>query len=467
MWFDTGLVALYLAILIAIGLLGGKDVKNAGAFTASAKKYGTFTIFASLSASYIGGGYSSGNAAEAFSGGIRMTLALFGFSIATILIGRFLVPGVKRFEGVASVGGLIGKVYGRSARMLTGFFSFLCCAGVVGAQMGAIGMVFNVLLGISPTLGILIGCGIVMLYSTTGGLQSIIIADMIQFVMLTIGMPLLLFLSVDKAGGFPALVQELPAAYWNPLAGTTLAGFLSLFFTMMVGEALAPPYTQRLLIGKNAKSTARATVLSGLFSFPFFIITGFIGMAAYALQVTDTPASAMPQLIMQVLPTGVRGVVMASMVSIILSAADGFLNSASVALVCDTLKVVMPNMKDKAELWWLRIVNLATGITAVIVAFLLPNIFHILVLAYSFWCPLILVPLASALLGIRSTPRAFRGALLAGLVSSLTWNFLLHKPWGIDGVIVGLLCNLVVFVHRTRQYSRHREQRIIVWKQNR
>ena len=458
MWFDTGIVVLYLGILIWIGLRGGKEVKKAGDFTASGGRYGTFVLFASLSASYIGGGYSSGNAAHAFSEGIGMTMALFGFSLATILIGKFLVPGVRRFDGIGSVGGLIGQCYGRCAQVLTGVFSFLCCAGVVGPQMGAMGMVFNVILGIPPKLGILIGCGIILLYSTTGGLQSIIIADMVQFVMLAVGMPLLLLMALARAGGIGAVMEAVPPEYLNPFNGTTVAGFFSLFLTMMFGEALAPPYTQRLLIGKDPKGTARATVLSGLFSIPFFLITGLIGMTAYTLQVTADPSAAMPSLVQEVLPVGIRGIVMASMVSIILSAADGFLNGAAVGLVCDTVLVLRPSMSDKSQLWWLRGVNLATGIAAVAVALVLPDIFNILVLAYSFWCPLILVPLAAALLGIRSNGRAFRGALLAGLVSSLVWNFLLHKPWEIDGAVIGLIGNLLVFVHRTRQFQRHRTQ---------
>ena len=307
MWFDTGIVVAYLGILIGIGLRGGKTVKKAGDFTASGGRYGTFVIFASLSASYIGGGYSSGNAAHAFSEGIGMTAALLGFSLATILIGKFLVPGVRRFEGAGSVGGLIGRAYGRAAQVLTGFFSFLCCAGVVGAQMGAMGMVFNVILGIPPKLGILIGCGIILLYSTTGGLQSIIIADMVQFVMLAVGMPLLLVMALARAGGPGAVLEAVPPEYLHPLNGSTAAGFVSLFLTMMFGEALAPPYTQRLLIGKNPEGTARATVLSGLFSIPFFLITGMIGMTAYALHVTTDPAAAMPALVQEVLPRGGDG----------------------------------------------------------------------------------------------------------------------------------------------------------------
>ncbi len=462
MLFDTGMVIAYLAVLAGIGIYIGRRVKDADGFTAAGGRYGTLTIFASLSASYIGGGYSSGNAAEAFTNGIGMTLALFGFSISTILIGKFLVPGVERFKGAATVGSIIGMTYGHAAQVLTGIFSFICCAGVVGAQMGAIGMVFNVLLGIEPRIGILIGCGIVILYSTTGGLQSVIIADIVQFVMLVAGMPLLLLLSIRQAGGLGTMLGSLPSGYLNPFNGTTPAGFFSMFITMMFGEALAPPYTQRLLIGRNPRGTARATVLSGLFSMPVFILTGLIGMSAFSLNVTNDGATAMPALVKSVLPTGMRGLVMASMVSIILSAADGFLNGASVGLVCDTIKVVRPSISKRSELWWLRVINLLTGAAAVLVAFILPGIFNILVLAYSFWSPLILVPLAAALLGVKSNGASFRRALEAGLVSSMLWNHVMHKPWGIDGNVVGIFCNLVVFVICTRSFNKYREQRLLL-----
>ena len=236
-----------------------------------------------------------------------------------------------------------------------------------------------------------------------------------------------------------------------------------MFINMMFGEALVPPYTQRLLIGRNSKSTARATVFSGLFSMPVFMVTGLIGMSAFSLGFTNDAATAMPALVKAVLPPGVRGVVMACMVSVILSAADGFLNGASVGLVCDTVKVMRPSMTGDAELWWLRAVNLITGISAVAVAFVLPDIFNILVLAYSFWSPLILVPLAAAFLGIKSNGASFRRALEAGLGSSLLWNHVLHKPWGIDGAALGLLCNLLVFAVCTRSYNKYREQKIILW----
>lgn len=464
MWLDTAIVLLYILLLVAVGLRGGRHVKNAGDFTASGGRYGTLVIFATLSASYVGGGYSSGNAEKAFESGIGTTLTLFGFSLSMILIGRWLVPGVERFKGASTVGGIIGQSYGRAARLLTGVFSFVCCAGVVGAQMEAMGLVFHVLLGVEKHVGILIGCGIVLLYTTFGGLQSVIFADVLQFILLAGGMPLLLFMGLREAGGVQAVLQAVPESYFNPFNGTTAAGFISMFLTMMFGEALAPPYTQRLLVGRNTRGTARATVMSGLFSIPFFIVTGMIGLTAYALHVTDNAAAAMPVLVQTVLPVGIRGIVMAAMVSIILSAADGFLNGASVSLVCDTVLPLCPHMSDKAQLRWLRGVNLSTGLAAVLLAFILPDIFDILVLAYSFWCPLILIPLAAALLGVKSNGRAFRYALLVGLFFTLLWNYGLGKPWGVDGSIVGMAANFLVFAICTRAFNRYQVQRLKVWK---
>ncbi len=461
---DTGIVLAYILLLVAMGLRGGRNVKNAGDFTASGGRYGTLVIFATLSASYVGGGYSSGNAAQAFSRGIGTTLTLFGFSLSMILIGKYLVPGVSRFPGVSTVGGIIGQSYGRAARILAGLFSFVCCAGVVGAQMESMGMVFHVLLGIPEWAGILTGCGIVLLYTTFGGMQSVIAADILQFILLAAGMPILLFMGLREAGGLTPVLETVPAAYFNPFNGTTLPGFLSMFLTMMFGEALAPPYTQRLLIGRNPRGTARGTILSGLFSIPFFIVTGLIGFTAYALGTSADAASAMPDLVQAVLPVGLRGVVMAAMVSIMLSAADGFLNGAAVSLVTDTLLPLKPDMSDKSQLRWLRGVNFAVGAAAVLAALLLPDVFSILVLAYSFWCPLILVPLAAAFLGIKSNGRAFRYALLAGLVSTLLWNYALGKPWDVDGAVVGMLCNLVVFAACTRQYRRFGTQTLRLWK---
>ncbi len=445
MWLDIAIVAGYLAVLLYIGLRGGRQVKSAADFTATGGRYGTGVIFATLAASFIGGGFSSGNASESFSRGIGSTLALTGFAFAMIAIGRFLAGGVARFEGVSTVGGILETQYGRGARVLCGGFAFLSCAGVVAAQMEAMGLTFRTLLDVPPWVGVLIGFGIVLVYTAFGGMQSVIAADVVQFALLAVGMPLLLLGGLHRAGGIAAVARALPPAYWNPLNGTTAWGFLSLFLALAVGEALAPPYTQRLLLGRTPAITARATVLSGVFAVPFFVVTGLIGLTAYALDPTGEAATAMPRMILAVLPLGLRGLVMAAMVSIILSAADSFLNGAAIGLVCDVVMPLFPNTSPQSQLRLLRYSTLLIGGAAVVLTFLLPGIFNILLAAYSFWCPVMLVPLAAAFRGVSITRRGFYAAVWAGLGSSLFWTLLLCEPFGISGSIIGLFVNAGVF----------------------
>ena len=70
-------------------------------------------------------------------------------------------------------------------------------------------MVFHVLLGVPEWAGILIGCGIVLIYTTFGGMQSVIVADIIQFILLAGGMPLLLIMGLHRAGGAQAVLDKI------------------------------------------------------------------------------------------------------------------------------------------------------------------------------------------------------------------------------------------------------------------
>ncbi|WP_289458599.1 sodium:solute symporter family transporter, partial [Klebsiella pneumoniae] len=89
--------------------------------------------------------------------------------------------GVTRFAGCATVGDILARQYGEAAGVAGGLCAFLCCAGVVGAQVETMGMVCRQLFGLPETAGVLIGCGVVMLYAAGGGVQAVIRADLVQF----------------------------------------------------------------------------------------------------------------------------------------------------------------------------------------------------------------------------------------------------------------------------------------------
>ena len=448
MILDYVIIAVYLCAILLLGLWSGKGMKSLQDFSVSHRSYGSMVIFATLSASFIGGGFSIGNAEKVFRFGIVNIVVLWGFSLKEILVAKFIAPRTGNFTGVISVGDIMDRGYGKTARIVSGFFSVFLCAGIVGAQVGAMGLIFNVFLGIPPIWGILIGCGIVIAYSTVGGMRAVVLTDVIQFCVLAIGLPAALIFGLMKVGGFSAIKAAAPATHFSiPGDAMTVGAFLSLFLTFLLGETLVPPYVQRLFIAKDATHTARGTMLSGIFSIPFFAITGAIGLVALALDPELDPNLAMPYVIRTVLPAGVRGIVIAGVISIVMSSADSFLNGAATCCINDIVKPLWKKpLSERRELLLAKLTNCLVGVFAVIFAIKIRSILDILVYAYNFWAPVIVVPLAAVLLGVRATRAAFLAGTIAGVIGVLTWNGLLRSQTGIEGLVIGVFCNLIAFV---------------------
>jgi SSS family solute:Na+ symporter len=306
MILDYAIISSYLLIILLLGLWSGKGMKTLSDFSMSHRSYGSLVLFATLSASFIGSGFSMGNAEKVYRLGIANIVALWGFSLKEILVAKFIAPRTGNFPGAISLGDLMEHGYGKTGRIVSGFFSVFLCAGIVGAQVGAMRHIFNVFLDVEPIWGILIGCGIVIAYSTVGGMRAVVLTDVVQFCLLAVGIPVALVFGLVKLGGFSAIKAAAPAGHFSiPAEGMTIGAFLSLFLTFLLGETLVPPYVQRLFMAKDPTHTARGTMLSGIFSIPFFAITGAIGLVALSLDTKMDPNLAMPSVIRSVLPVGV------------------------------------------------------------------------------------------------------------------------------------------------------------------
>lgn len=445
---DNVIVLLYLAGVLGLGIWAGRGIKHIGHYSVASKNFSDFVIFATLSASFIGGGFTMGNSEKVFIWGIGNIVALWGFSLKEIIVAKFIAPKIDRFGDCISIGDIMATHYGKPGKLIAGVFGMLLCAGIVGAQVGATGYVFEVFLGIPKMWGILIGCGIVIVYATLGGMKAVIYTDIVQFFILVIGIPLTLFLGIHKVGGFEALKAAVPADHLQVFGNKGFWALLSLFLTFVLGETLVPPYVQRLLIGRDAGHTSRGTLWSGLFSIPFFAITGAIGLVALALKPDLNANLALPFVVKEVLPVGVKGFVVAGIVSVVMSSADSFLNGAAVAVSNDIIKPLKKvPLSERTELKLAQLITFLVGVLAIVFAIKIKSVLDILIYAYNFWAPIIVVPLACVLVGRGGKNKwAFWLAAFVGFASNMVWNYI-GSPAGVDGLVVGVCANaLVMFV---------------------
>ncbi|MCK9492621.1 MAG: sodium:solute symporter family protein [Sulfurimonas sp.] len=437
----------YLIIVLLIGIWAGRGVKDIKDYAVASKSFGTMAIFATLSASFIGGGFSMGNAEKVFLVGISNIVALWGFSVKEILVAKYIAPNIKHYPDAISIGDIMEPAYGKESRIFAGVFGVILSAGILGAQIGAMGYIFNLFLGLDRSTGIILGLSIVIIYSTIGGMRAVVWTDIVQFIVLSVGIPLTLYFGIEYLGGWGEVVQAVPASHFTiSLEPMALIALISLFLTFLLGETLVPPYVQRLLIGKENHNVKRGTMLSGLYSIPFFLVTGLIGLVALAMQPSLDANLAMPYVIQEALPPLLQAVVISAIISIIMSSADSFLNAAAIAFNNDIIKPILKNpLSQEAELKLARMTTLAVGIIAVIFALSIDSVLDILIYSYNFWAPTTLVPLAAALLGLKLSKKRFIAGASAGIITTLVWSNLLGSPLGIDGLVVGTLANFIAF----------------------
>ena len=159
---DIAIIVIFLALNLVIGVISSKNINSFDRFSVGKRTFTSFAIFASLSASFIGGGYTLGNAGKVFSHGMIYAVALLGFSLKEILVAQVIAPRMAAYHNSLSIGDIIAKRYGKAAKVMTGIFGVLVCTGILGAQVGAMGAVFNTFLHIKASWGIIIGFSIIL-----------------------------------------------------------------------------------------------------------------------------------------------------------------------------------------------------------------------------------------------------------------------------------------------------------------
>lgn len=447
MSLDLWVMAFYFGIVLCVGLTMSRRVKTAADYSTGNRSYSAPVIFATLSSAFIGGGFTSGLAEKVFSIGIVYIIAMWGFSLKEVLVATVIAPRMTPFKDAVSVGDIMGKLYGEKSKIFTGIASALVCAGIAGAQFGAFGYMLKILADIPPFYGIIIGASIVITYSSLGGMKAVVANDVMHFCVLIVALPLVFLFGLYYAGGVAPIVQTLPAANLALFENISVLAALGLFLSFFFGETLVPPYVQRLLIGKNLKEVARGTLWSGLLSFAFFALVGCIGFIALHLKPDLDPNLALPFVINTVMPVGLKGLAIAGMMAVIMSSADAFLNAAGVAITQDVMKPLLKKdfTEGKTELLFSRLATFSVGITAVVFSISVESVLDILLYAYNFWTPFILVPLVAGILGYRASSRTFWYGSISGISSVVVWNLLCRSTFDIDGALVGIAVNFLVF----------------------
>lgn len=443
---DWILIMLYFVFIAVIGYQTTKKVKTVKDYNVAGEKVSWTILFASLAASILGGGASTGMAGNVYKEGYVFMFAFFAYGIASILIGIFIAPKLKKYKNAQTVGDIMQVHYGNKAKLITGILSVGLCTGILGGQALAIGTMLNVILEIPPLVGILIGMGSVILYTSFGGVMAVIQTDVLQFVLLGVILPLTLIIGINAVGGAEVLIANVPDLHFTFLGEWGIATFIGLFITFLLGEALIPPYTQRVFTSKDPESASKGYIISGFFSFGFYFVTATLGLIAFVLYPDIRTDTALPAIVKQLLPVGITGLAVAALLAVIMSTASSFLNSTTVSFMRDVFPFInKKTITDKKELFIGRVLTAVIGVIAVIFALNVPSIISALEYSYYLWAPTIVFPLVIGILLKIKNPTAGIVSIIVGAITTIIWTFVLNEPFSMSGVAPGFVANIIAY----------------------
>lgn len=429
LWFVIG----YWVISVAIGLWAALRVKNTADFAVAGRHLPFYMVTATVFATWFGSEAVLGIPATFIDGNLQSIVAdPFGSSICLILVGLFFAAPLYRMK-LLTIGDFYKRRYGRKVEVLTSLAIVVSYLGWVGAQITALGLVFNVVSqgAISQEMGMWIGSVTILIYTFFGGMWAVAVTDLVQMVVIVLG---LLYIGGEvssMAGGVGAVVDHAAAAgkfeFWPSMDLKELIAFTAAACTMMLGSIPQQDVFQRVQSAKSEKIAVWGSVLGGSLYFLFAFVPLFIGYAATMI-VPDMVKGLMandsqlilPEFVMQQMPFFAQVLFFGALLSAIKGCASATLLAPSVSFSENILKPMLPPMTDKQVLTMMRIVTLV--FTALVMVYAMnseASIFGMVESAYQVTLVGAFVPLAFGVYWRRATNQ---GALLSIFSGILVWQ---------------------------------------------
>jgi solute:Na+ symporter, SSS family len=245
----------------------------------------------------------------------------------------------------------------------------------ISVTLYAGGIVMEVLVGIDFWTGALIIVAFTGLYTIAGGLRAVLYTDMVQMIVLVVGAAIVTVLGFVQVGGWSGMLAEVPDDFmsmWQPMDHEAFpwTGILFGAPILAVWYWCTDQYiVQRTLAARDDVQARRGAMFAGYLKLlPVFIFV-IPGVVVYALvqqgeMDLDRADDAFPALIGQVLPIGVRGLVVAALLAALMSSLSSVFNSTATLVTWDLYKTWRPESSDRHLVWVGRISTAALTVVA-------------------------------------------------------------------------------------------------------
>jgi SSS family transporter len=221
-------------------------------------------------------------------------------------------------------------------------------------------------------------------YTFLGGIEAVIWADVLQVIILMGGAALCLFIAAANIeGGFGAVIHQglqdgkftLFHTGWKPEKLVLWVAIVGFFFLNIIPYTSDQTVVQKYLTVKDERATSKSLWINSflsLLTIPIFFGLGTILFVFYKDNPAKIPSEEigqiLPYFIVQELPVGVAGVVIAGIFAASQSALSSSLNSIATSYISDIRTRFRPQISDRSKLKLARQITMLMGIIGIAIA---------------------------------------------------------------------------------------------------
>ena len=341
---DLAVVVAYVAIVLAAGLFMGRFVKNTKDFFSGGKKVpwwmGAVSSYMAMISCFVFIAYAQIGYEDGLVG-----VTVFWSTAFAILLGTFVFARRWQRANLATPVEYLERRYGPVVRQVLSWcgVAFRILDNTV--RLYTLGVIASQFLEVPLATGIMLGAGLVLVYTLTGGLWSVLVTDVIQCLALMAVTLTILPLSLNAVGGLGELYKAVPDHFslFNGHRGTFwfLAAYYLIVFIKYNGSW---SFVQRLSSVPNERDAVKMGLLSAAIFFVFPILAVLPAVAA-RVYLPDLPPElherSYIEMCIRLLPPGMLGLMVSAMLAASLSTLAAEFNVTSSVFTTDIYRALL------------------------------------------------------------------------------------------------------------------------------
>jgi len=354
---DWVVLALYFLILISIGIWAYFRVKNSADFFTAGGKLPWWLSGISHHVSGYSGAVFVAYAGIAYTHGFTLYVWwAFTVGLATLVAAFYIAPRwsrLRQYSGIQSPTEYLLKRYNLPTQQLIAWVGAVIKVFDTGGKLAAIAVLLNVFSGVSITFGVILVGVVSLIYITIGGLWADVWNDFSQFlVQLLAGITMFVMIILKIDGGLEGvftmwerLPKENSELFHEPYTAMFALVMLMVNFFSYSGGTWN--LATRFISSSSGTEARKAGVLSSVLYFIWPLILLFPMFAApIFLEDLSDPTLSYGTMVIEFLPAGLVGLVLASLFANTLSMTASDSNTVSAVISRDILPVLFPKFKN-------------------------------------------------------------------------------------------------------------------------